>query len=108
MDKKEIHEARKQAFDKLEKQLQESVPAEDRFFYYHSSEDRIVLSHALFWIMSRPMEKKLPSIVTGSVNSNEWFKEISVISPIIVRNVISLWKGIIFFIVSSSFQLSLW
>ena len=55
MDKKEIHEARKQAFDKLEKQLQENVPAEDRFFYYHSSEDRIVLSHALFWIMSRPI-----------------------------------------------------
>ena len=62
MDKKEIHEARKQAFNKLEKQLQENVPAEDRFFYYHSSEDRVVLSHALFWIMSRPMEKKLPSI----------------------------------------------
>ena len=62
MDKKEIHEARKQAFNKLEKQLQENVLAEDRFFYYHSSEDRIVLSHALFWIMSRPMEKKLPSI----------------------------------------------
>lgn len=62
MDKKEILEDRKQAFNKLEKQLQENVPAEDRFFYYHSSEDRIVLSHALFWIMSRPMEKKLPSI----------------------------------------------
>ena len=62
MDKKEILEDRKQAFDKLEKQLQENVPTEDRFFYYHSSEDRIVLSHALFWIMSRPMEKKLPSI----------------------------------------------
>ena len=42
MDKKEILEDRKQAFDKLEKQLQENVPAEDRFFYYHSSEDRIV------------------------------------------------------------------
>ena len=23
-------------------------------FYYHSSEDRIVLSHALFWVMTQP------------------------------------------------------
>ena len=27
---------------------------EDSLFYYHSSEDRIVLSHALFWVMTQP------------------------------------------------------
>ena len=27
---------------------------DDSLFYYHSSEDRIVLSHALFWVMTQP------------------------------------------------------
>ena len=27
---------------------------EDSLFYYHRSEDRIVLSHAMFWVMSQP------------------------------------------------------
>lgn len=61
MDRKEIKEVRKRMFDGLEKWLREQ-PLEDRLFYYHSSEDRIVLSHALFWIMSRSMEKKLPPV----------------------------------------------
>lgn len=30
---------------------------EDSPFYYHPSEDRIVLSHALFWVMTRSLEK---------------------------------------------------
>ena len=32
----------------MEQKLQE-----DSLFYYHSSEDRIVLSHALFWTMTQ-------------------------------------------------------
>lgn len=32
---------------------------EDSIFYYHSSEDRIVLSHALFWVMTKSLKGKV-------------------------------------------------
>ena len=48
MDKNELREIRKKKFALMEQQLKEIHPKEeDRMFYYHSSEDRIVLSHAL-------------------------------------------------------------
>ena len=51
----ELRETRKQMFAQMEQRLQEMHPKEeDRMFYYHSSEDRIVLSHALFWVMTQP------------------------------------------------------
>ena len=54
MDKNELRETRKQMFAQMEQRLQEMHPnEEDRMFYYHSSEDRIVLSHALFWVMTQ-------------------------------------------------------
>ena len=55
MDKEKLRETRKQMFAQMEQRLQEMHPKEeDRMFYYHSSEDRIVLSHALFWVMTQP------------------------------------------------------
>ena len=55
MKKEELRETRKQMFAQMEQRLQEMHPKEeDRMFYYHSSEDRIVLSHALFWVMTLP------------------------------------------------------
>ena len=55
MDKKELKEIRKQKFAQMEQQLKDIHPKEeDSIFYYHSSEDRIVLSHALFWTMTLP------------------------------------------------------
>ena len=55
MDKNELKEIRKQKFAQMEQWLQEIHPKEeDSLFYYHSSEDRIVLSHALFWVMTQP------------------------------------------------------
>ena len=55
IDKKELREIRKQKFAQMEQQLKEIHPNEkDRLFYHHSSEDRIVLSHALFWTMTLP------------------------------------------------------
>ena len=40
---------------KDEQKLKEMHTKEDdSLFYYHSSEDRIVLSHALFWVMTQP------------------------------------------------------
>ena len=51
----ELRETRMQMFAQMEQRLQEMHPMEeDRMFYYHSSEDRIVLSHALFWGMAQP------------------------------------------------------
>ena len=54
MENNELRETRKQMFAQMEQRLQEMHPKEkDRMFYYHSSEDRIVLSHALFWVMTQ-------------------------------------------------------
>ena len=54
MNKEEMRETRKQMFAQMEQRLREMHPKEeDRLFYYHSSEDRIVLSHALFWVMTQ-------------------------------------------------------
>ena len=53
--KEELREARKQWFAPMEQKLQEMHTKEDdSLFYYHSSEDRIVLSHAMFWTMTLP------------------------------------------------------
>lgn len=55
MTNSELRETRKQFFSEMEQKLQERHPKEeDRMFYYHSPEDRIVLSHALFWVMTQP------------------------------------------------------
>ena len=51
---KNKREARKQWFAPIEQKLQEMHTREDdSLFYYHSSEDRIVLSHAMFWTMTQ-------------------------------------------------------
>lgn len=64
MNKKDIVEQRRDVFDKIERQLHETRRPEDFMFYYHPNEDRIVLSHALFWVMSRSFVKKLPGLKT--------------------------------------------
>ena len=52
--KEELREARKQWFAQMEQKMQETYPKEeDRLFYCHSSEDRIVLSHAMYWTMTQ-------------------------------------------------------
>ena len=59
IDKKELREIRKQKFALMEQQLKEIHPNEkNHLFYHHSSEDRIVLSHALFWTMTLPQNFK--------------------------------------------------
>ena len=51
---KDMREERKQWFSQMEQKLKETLPKEeDSLFYYHSSEDRIVLSHAMFWTMTQ-------------------------------------------------------
>ena len=54
MEKRDLREIRKQKFAEMEERLKELHPKEeDSMFYYHSSEDRIVLSHAMFWTMTQ-------------------------------------------------------
>ena len=68
MDKNELKEIRRQKFAQMEQQLKETHPKEeDRLFYYHSSEDRIVLSHALFWVMT------LPQCMKGKIRKERFF-----------------------------------
>lgn len=51
---KELKEIRRQMIQEMEQKLRENQTEEDNLFYYHSSEDRIVLSHAIFWTMTLP------------------------------------------------------
>ena len=72
--KEELREVRKQWFAQMEQKLREMHTKEDdSLFYYHSSEDRIVLSHAMFWTMTLPQffkskmrKEKLPTVTTFS------------------------------------------
>ena len=53
MTVKVLRDIRKEMFAEMEQRLNVNRKPEDSFFYYHSSEDRIVLSHALFWVMTQ-------------------------------------------------------
>lgn len=54
IEKSNLREIRKQKFAEMEERLKELHPKEeDSMFYCHSSEDRIVLSHAMFWTMTQ-------------------------------------------------------
>ena len=56
IDREELRKFRKQKFAEMEDRLKNTYPSEkDRLFYYHSSEDRIVLSHAIFWVMTKSL-----------------------------------------------------
>lgn len=56
---KTLKEMRKEMFSQLKQRLDQNSTPEDDIFYYHSSEDRIVLSHALFWIMTKSLGGKI-------------------------------------------------
>lgn len=70
----DLREKRKLWFAPMEQKLQEMHTKEDdSLFYYHSSEDRIVLSHAMFWTMTLPQFFKSKMRKVGTlVFSNEW------------------------------------
>ena len=53
--REELMEVRKEWFAEMEQKLHESWSSEeDSLFYYHRTEDRVVLSHAMFWTMTLP------------------------------------------------------
>ena len=43
----------------LEQSMLKGKSPEDSIFYYHSSEDRFVLSYALFWVMTKSLKGKV-------------------------------------------------
>ena len=59
MNKKTHSTFRKEIVSQLEEQLNKAQNPEEDVFYYHSSEDRIVLSHALFWVMTSSLKGKM-------------------------------------------------
>lgn len=59
MIEEDMKESRKQMFDQMEQRLKEGRTSEDSLFFYHSSEDRIVLSHALFLVMAQSVKGKI-------------------------------------------------
>ena len=67
-------EVRKQMITQMEQKLHESWSSEENsLFYCHPSEERVFLSHALFWTMTQPQylkgkirKEKLPSVTTFS------------------------------------------
>ena len=54
-----LRETRRQMMADLESSMLKGKSPEDSIFYYHSSEDRIVLSHALFWVMTKSLKGKV-------------------------------------------------
>ena len=55
-------EIRKEMFDQIEVNLQKRCKPEDRMFALHPDEEHIIVSHALFLMMSKPMASKMPSL----------------------------------------------
>ena len=48
MNKEDRNAFRKEMLEKLEEHLAKSNSPEDDLFFYHPSEDKIILSHAMF------------------------------------------------------------
>ena len=55
-------EMRKQMYDRMEAELQKTCKPEERMFALHTDEDHIIVSHALYLIMSKLLATKLPSL----------------------------------------------
>ena len=54
-----LRETRRLMMADLETSMLKGKSPEDSIFYYHSSKDRIVLSHALTWVMTKSMKGKV-------------------------------------------------
>ena len=55
-------EMRKEMFDRMEADLQKTCKPEDWMFAMHPDEEHIIVSHALFLMMSKPLAGKLSSL----------------------------------------------
>ena len=59
MNNEDRNSFRKEMLGKIEERWAKSNSPEDDLFYYHPSEDKIVLSHALFWVMTQNIKGKV-------------------------------------------------
>lgn len=59
MTKEELKAERKQFLSNMEAKLQKISKPEDDLFYHHPNEDHIILSHALFWMISKSLATKM-------------------------------------------------
>ena len=66
MNKEERNSFRKEIIGNLEEHWTKSNSPEDDLFYYHPSEDKIVLSHALFWVMTQNIKGKVGKVLFAS------------------------------------------
>ena len=55
-------EIRREMFDRMEADLRKTCKPEERMFALHPDEGHIVVSHALFLMMSKPLTGKLPKL----------------------------------------------
>ena len=62
MSQESQKEMRKEMFDQMEADLQENCKPEERMFALHPDEEHIIVSHALFLMMSKPLASKLTSL----------------------------------------------
>ena len=66
MNKEDRNSFRKELLGKIEEHWAKSNSPEDDLFYYHPSEDKIVLSHALFWVMPQNIRGKVGKVLIAS------------------------------------------
>ena len=62
MEKDIQKEMRKQMFDQIEADLQKNCKPEERMFALHPDEEHVIVSHALFLMMSKAFAGKLPGL----------------------------------------------
>ena len=75
MNKEDRNSFRKEMLGKIEEHWAKSNSPEDDLFYYHPSEDKIVLSHALFWVMTQNIRGKVEKgkvLVADIVETQYW------------------------------------
>ena len=66
MNKEDRNSFRKEMLGKIEEHWAKSNSPEDDLFYYHPSEDKIVLFHALFWVMPQNIRGKVGKVLIAS------------------------------------------
>ena len=102
-----LRENRRLMMADLEKSMPKGESLEDSIFYYHSSEDRIVLSHALFWVMTKSLKGKVAKeknlllirqyqeeMLEAYLTEDDYFPEILHYCNILYEALISITAGV--------------
>ena len=102
-----LRETRRLMMADLEKSMPKGESLEDSIFYYHSSEDRIVLSHALFWVMTKSLKGKVAKeknlllirqyqeeMLEAYLTEDDYFPEILHYCNILYEALISITAGV--------------